>query len=236
MIWTAQLVIFETVCSQRGEQGDEVLVALEQVCQAYMHQRGETAFGHLLQWRLYLGAVARSAIARDQARWSLDGQAITYLGMTLQLDHVSTLIVSEFRRAQTLLYGKLLFGAHDEIGLAASWRLEDDLDQEDYGWSCVSDERNETALAGMQDALLRQIEARPDLRRVFILQGGRGEDGQKGDKGPTPTARLCRRAIAVYEAYVQDFLQFLCTLLHVAALPPLRAPELLSITWANGPR
>jgi hypothetical protein len=116
--------------------------------------------------------VARSAIARDQARWSLDGQAITYLGTTLRLDHVSTLIVSEFRRAQTLLHNKLLFGAHEEIGLAASWRLEDDLDQEDYGWSCVSDQRNETALAGMQDALLRQIEARPDLRRGVFYNGG----------------------------------------------------------------
>ena len=223
MIWTAQLVIFESVCSQRGEQGDEVLVALEQVCQAYMHQRGETAFGHLLQWRLYLGAVARSAI--------------THLGTTLRLDDVSRLVVSEFRRAQALLHNELLFGAHEEIGPLATWYLEDDLDGEDYGGSWVSDERNETALAGMQDALLRQIEARPDLRRVFFLpSSGCGGDGQKGENRTTPTASLCRRAMAVYEAYVQDFLQSMSTLLHVAALPPLRAPELLSITWMNGPR
>lgn len=71
MIWTAQLVMFESVCSKIGDsEGDDVLATLEQVCRTYMHQRGETAFGHLLQSRLYLGAVAKSAISRDQARWS----------------------------------------------------------------------------------------------------------------------------------------------------------------------
>jgi hypothetical protein len=47
--------------------------------------------------------------------------------------------------------------------------LEDDLDQEDYSWSYMSDERNKTALTGMQDVLLRQIEAHSNLRHVFIL-------------------------------------------------------------------
>ena len=102
-----------------------------------------------------LGAVARSAIARVQARWLLDGQASTSIGTTLQLDHVSRLIEAEFRRAQILLHNNLLFGAHEEIGLATPWPLEDDLDQEDYGWSCVSDGRNGAALAGMQNCSSR---------------------------------------------------------------------------------
>jgi hypothetical protein len=58
-----------------------------------------------------------------------------YLGTTLRLDDVLRLVVSEFRRAQALLFNELLFGAYEEISLLAAWYLEDDLDGEDYSGS-----------------------------------------------------------------------------------------------------
>jgi hypothetical protein len=42
--------------------------------------------------------------------------------------------------------------------------------------------------------------------------------------------------MAVYEAHAQDFLKSMITLIHVAPLPPLRAPDLLSVTGTNGVR
>lgn len=78
------------------------------------------------------------------------------------MDDVSRLIVCTLRRAQRILFGELLFGAK-EIALVESWKLQDDLDLEDYGGSWLTDERNVEVLAGTHDALLRQIEARADL-------------------------------------------------------------------------
>ncbi|KFA66734.1 hypothetical protein S40285_09771, partial [Stachybotrys chlorohalonatus IBT 40285] len=98
-----------------------------------MHQRSETPFGYILQWRLYLATVARSAITRRQARWSLDGREITYLGITLDIaKHIPQLIVCEYRRAYDLLHKTLLFGAAAEIGgTVEAHQVYDDLDAED---------------------------------------------------------------------------------------------------------
>lgn len=41
-----------------------------------MHQQGEMAFDHLLQFRLYVGTVQVNS--RNQACWSLDNEKITY--------------------------------------------------------------------------------------------------------------------------------------------------------------
>lgn len=49
MIWTAQLVIFKSVCFKVTDRKDDILAALAQVYRKYIHQAGETAFGHILQ-------------------------------------------------------------------------------------------------------------------------------------------------------------------------------------------
>jgi hypothetical protein len=58
---------------------------LDDLCRGFMNQRGETAFGHLLQWRLYLSAVAQSAISRHQTRWSLDGKRFTLMDVMISM-------------------------------------------------------------------------------------------------------------------------------------------------------
>lgn len=93
LIWSAQLVLFESVCFQERDNEDRVPAALARVCEEFMHQKGETAFGHILQWRLYTTTVARSAIRRRQARWSLCGERIDYLGTSLHMADVTRLIL-----------------------------------------------------------------------------------------------------------------------------------------------
>lgn len=220
------------MCFHEGDDEDQIPAALEKIWREFMHQKGETTFGYILQWRLYITTVARSSVTRRQARWSLNGQAVVYLGISLRMDDVTKLIVSEYKRARALLNDTLLFGAKG-IAPIKAWRLQDDLDADDYGGSWLTDERNTDALRGTRDALLRQIEGRADLRRLFVREHRRG--GQKGvddHKVPEEPA-LCPRAMAAYEADVQDFLKSVAPLLFISPMPPIRAPEFLSVTIAN---
>ncbi|KAL7917060.1 hypothetical protein ACQKWADRAFT_326670 [Trichoderma austrokoningii] len=191
LVWAAQLLLFEAACFYKREEEDQIPTLLEKLCRKFMHQRGETTFGYILQWRLYLSAVAKSAVASNQARWSLDGREIDYLGIKLQMEHISQLVVSEYRRARALLHDELLFGAVDlDITPVEAWRVHDDLDAEDYGGSWLSDVRNEESLRGKQDALLRQIEQRADLRQVFVRDDDDDDDDDDGDG--KRRKRLCR--------------------------------------------
>ncbi|KAG7404059.1 putative ankyrin repeat protein [Fusarium oxysporum f. sp. rapae] len=165
-------------------------------------------------------AASRTSLTKHQARWSLDGETVDYMGTKLHMEQVTQLVESEFRQAHSLLYDELLFGMRDVAPIEA-WRLHDDLDVDDYGASWLTDERNREILAGTHDALLRQIEERADLRQVFVRLG------------PNGGVRLCPKAIAIYEAHVQEFLKRMLALISVPSGPPLRSPELLSITYIN---
>ncbi|KAJ3464901.1 hypothetical protein MRS44_009687 [Fusarium solani] len=197
LTWTAQLILFDFVCFHKQDDED----------------------GYPNCWRR-CAKTSRTAFAKNQARWSLDGQTIDYMGTKLHMEQVSQLVVSEFRQAHSLLYDELLFGAND-IAPIEAWRLQDDLDLDDYGGSWLTDERNAEILKGTQDALLRQIEHRAELRGVYVRTDQAGG------------LSLCPKAMACYEAHVQEFLKRMVTLIHVPPAPPLRAPELLSVTYTN---
>ena len=224
LIWVAQMVLFEVACSYERDDDEQVLGTLKGLCRNYMHQGGETTFGHMLQWRLYISSVARSFITRQQARWSLCGQRVVYLGISLQLSDITRLIAREYQRALGLLKNQLLFQANDVVRLSADM-LYDDLDNEEAGESWLADGRNLGLLAGSEDSLLQQIEGRADLRDLFLQL-----DKASDDSGEL---ELCSQAIAVYEASVQEFLQSLLVLLFISPMPPLRAPEFLSIMFMN---
>jgi hypothetical protein len=141
---------------------------------------------------------------------------------------VTQLVAFEFRRTHSLLFDELLLGARD-LAPVEAWRLQDDLDREDYGGSWLTDERNAEVIAGSQYALLRHIEENAHLRYTFVrtATNGGGRDGNGGGRC------LCPKAMAIYEAHVQQFLSGMAVLMHVPPGPPLRAPELLSITYIN---
>jgi hypothetical protein len=130
-----------------------------------MHQRGETAFGPILQWRLYLG----TAISNNQARRSLDGRQMDLQVKQLLMDHVPQLVVWVCRRARVILYDKLLVGARD---VPSTRMLHNDPNVGKYGGSWLTDERNAGYLRGTRNALLRQIEQRAELRRAFLYRTG----------------------------------------------------------------
>ncbi|KAH7248458.1 hypothetical protein B0J15DRAFT_514469 [Fusarium solani] len=184
LTWAAQLILFDFVCFHKQDDEDGIPELLEKMCKKYFQQMAETSFA------------SRTAFAKNQARWSLDGQTIDYMGTKLHMEQVSQLVVSEFRQAHSLLYDELLFGAND-IAPIEAWRLHDDLDLDDYGGSWLTDERNAEILKGTQDALLRQIEHRAELRGVYVRTDQAGG------------LSLChRRCILIWEKMVMVYVRY----------------------------
>jgi hypothetical protein len=223
LTWTAQLILFDYACFQEQEDEDQIPVFLAKICKRFFQQLAETPFGHILQWRLYLFKAGKAAITKHQARWSLDGQTVGYRGVELQIAHVSQLIVSEYQQAHSLLYDELLFQAKD-LAPMESWRLKDDLDLEDFRGSWLAHPSNSEFVKGAELALLQRIQSKPELRAMFLT------------KGKNRSMALCPKAMAIYEAHAQEFLQRALVLCHISPGPPLREPELLSVTWCNTAR
>jgi hypothetical protein len=237
LTWIAQVILFDFVCFKKQDDEDGIPVMIDEIRKRYFQQMTETPFGHILQWRLYLFAATKTNLAEHQARWSLDKETVDYRGTELRMEQVSQLVVSEYRQAHSLLYDELLLGMGEDITPMEAWRLHDDLDLGDYGASWMTEERNSEILAGSRDILLRQIEGKAALRRVFVRPDQNHHHHHHHHHGSSSGGelqlRLCPKAIAVYEAHVQEFLKRMLTLIQVPAGPPLRSLELLSITYAN---
>lgn len=105
-----------------------------------------------------------------------------------------------------------------------SWRLQDDLDLEEFGASWISLRSNAEFVSQSGVALLRLIRASAELRAMFMTRVRDGED------------RLCPQAMAIYEANAQEFLKRVLILCHIPPGQPLRESELLSVTWQNTAR
>lgn len=167
LTWTAQLLIFDYACFCKRDDEDEIPAFLAAICKEFFQQLAETPFGHILQWRLYLFKAAERAIAKHQARWSLDGQAVVYRGLELRMSHVSQLMVSEYQQARALLYEELMFKAEDLVPMHA-WRLKDDLDADEFGGLWLSHLGNAKLVEGADRALFRRIQASAELRAMFL--------------------------------------------------------------------
>ena len=141
LTWTAQLILFDYACFHKQDDEDRIPALLSQICHQYFQQLAETPFGYILQWRLYLFKVSKREISKYQARWSLDGQTVVYRGLELQMCHVPQLVISEFQQAHDLLYNELFFQAQDLTPMQ-SWKLRDDLDQQGFRESWLTDPTN----------------------------------------------------------------------------------------------
>ena len=146
-----------------------------------------------------------------------------YGGLELQMSHIPQLIVSEYQSAHSLLFDKLMFGAKD-LAPMESWRLKDDLDLEDFGGSWLSHPSNAEFVENAELALFQRIQANAELRAMFLTEVDNG------------SLILCSKAMAIYEANVQEFLRPGLVLAHLSPGPPLREPDLLSVTCCNTAR
>lgn len=222
LIWTAQLVLFDFVCFAKQDDEDGISNLLDEMCERYFQQTTQTPFGYMLLWRMFIFKTVAGISIKHHARWSIDGETVDYKGIKLRINQVSELVLSEYQQAKAILYEDLLFGMLDETAPFNAAKLHDDLDGDHYGFSWLTDKRNDRKLAGTQDALLREIEKRAGLRQAFVRRSE-----------TDASIRLCPKAMAVYEAEVQEFLKRMLIAIHIGAGFPLQQSELLSVTWMN---
>ncbi|KAM0271094.1 hypothetical protein ACHAQH_009227 [Verticillium albo-atrum] len=235
LVWAAQLVVFRASvgAAPHGGGGDDddddddggrhgILATINTYCKRYMRPDRETPMGEILGWRLLCRAVARDDVGRHQAAWDEDGQGLTYGDVHLRLDDVRTLFTSEMARARRLLYDELLFGADALPRLQAS-ALKDDLSRTDVGWFFGRRRDNQAVLGPLDRALEGVIRSSAPLRNAYLDRSGQ-----------TVTWRA--KAIAYYEAVVDDFLTTCAPLFHMAPGQALREAELFSILWKNTQR
>jgi superfamily II DNA helicase RecQ len=137
--------------------------------------------------------------------------------------YVPQLVISEFQQAHDLLYNELFFQAQDLTPMQ-SWKLRDDLDQQGFRESWLTDPTNADLTDRATLALFRRIQEDADLQAMFLIEG------------PSGSFTLDQKAIDIYEAQAQEFLKRLLVLIHITAGQALREPELLSVTWCNTSR
>lgn len=143
------------------------------------------------------------------------------------MDHVPKLLQSEYRRAYQFLYQELMFG-HVDIPRARAWALRDTPDVDTFGWY-FGLHRENAGLVEKQGRVLRLAIRHSDrLKASFLVEA---DDG-----GGAGSLLLWReKAVAMYEASVDEFLKSLAVLVHMSG-QPLREPEFLSMTWKNSER
>ncbi|KIS65887.1 uncharacterized protein UMAG_10980 [Mycosarcoma maydis] len=206
LIWTSQLMLFDSVCFACKDNRQQILARLQDTCRAYCHDMAESPLGQMLQWTSYLFAAFMDTMVKPQACWSIDGLTVQYKGTELHLDHISQLVVSEYKVASRILYEDLLLGLMADMPHIESWRLQDYLDQAEQGASSRTDARQADLLAETQLAILNKIEASPELQRTFVRQ----LDLRR------PAFCFCPNAIALYEKRIQDFLERLLVMIHIS--------------------
>jgi hypothetical protein len=232
LIWTTQLLIFR-YCVTKVE--DRLgLKLIQQVCERFLTQEGETPMGEVLRWRLLLFRVSKETVGQRQATWDKAEEVLTYNGTELRLDEVPKLILSEFQEAERYLYDELMLGFATSLPRIHSWALKDNHDVKNVGWFFGLYRPNTELLQPLQEALLHRLFRSPTLRATFLKQQSATGRGQGSSSSADSNAvEWQTKALIHYEAIAGKFLKRLLVLTHITAGQPLREPELLSLTWRN---
>ncbi|KAI7140984.1 hypothetical protein KC316_g16311, partial [Hortaea werneckii] len=225
IIWVVQLLIFYNSARKERAGQQRTLESVKQYCERYLQQTVETPMGEILRWRLLLFRVSKDTVGEHEAFWDESEQVLTYEDTELHMDHVPTLLESEYRGCQRLLYADLMLGVRDVPSMRA-WALKDSANNDTVGWNFVYHRDNQALVQSGRDRLLRAIEASEHLCRLFLTRDNRS--------GPGYVWR--ESAAASYEATTQEFLKRLGVLIHISGGQPIRESEFYEMTWRNTQR
>lgn len=225
VIWVVQLLIFYD-SARKEQQGDgRTLAHVKRCCEDYLQQTVETPMGEILRWRLLLFHVAQNTVGERQATWNEAEDVVSFEGTDIHMDDIPQLLKLDHDDCQRLLREDLMFGSTDCPRMHA-YALKDDPDVESVGWDFTRHRDNSTWLDGRERKLLSTIEGSETLRGLFLVQ----------DEQAAAGIAWRESALAAYESTVQDFLQRLCTLIHISGGQPVREPEFFAMTWCNTQR
>ncbi|KAJ9625939.1 hypothetical protein H2203_004708, partial [Taxawa tesnikishii (nom. ined.)] len=200
MIWVAQLLIFYD-CARKERQAD-----------------GRDADGEILRWRLLLFRISKDSVGDHEACWDESEQVLTYEDTELRMDQIPTLLLSEYRECERLLYDDLLLGQKD-LRRMQSWALRDSGNVDTVGWSLIQHRDNALLLRGRTKLCWPPLSV-PSNCAAFSFS--KTVDQRAASFGGTAT--------------VQEFLKRLCVLVHISGGQPIRESEFFSMTWRNTQR
>ncbi len=112
--------------------------------------------GEILCWRLLLFHVQDHSIGDRQAKWNEQEDAVTFEGTTLRIDHVPTLLTSEYQQCRQILYDQLMLNTKDFRHMYAP-AVQDRSNVETVHWSFVDWPANMELLCGANRLLLDVI-------------------------------------------------------------------------------
>lgn len=225
LIWVVQLLVFYDSARRELAGDGETLPLVKQFCERNLQQTVDTPLGEILRWRLLLFHVSQNSVGTHQATWDEDETVLRYRDTELRMDHISTLLLSEYRECRRYLYDDLMFASKSVPRIHAAM-LQDSMDVCTVGWNFCEHRDNHELVYRGKKALLSIIEQSPLLCKLFL-------DERQGEAGGIAWRES---AVASYEATVQEFLHRLAVLVHVEGGPPLRESEFFSITWKNTQR
>ena len=225
IIWVVQLLVFYDSARQELLGNGETLSHVKEFCEKNLQQTVDTPLGEILRWRLLLFHVSQNTVGTHQATWDEDEEVLRYQGTELQMDHIPTLLVSEYQECRRYLYNDLMFASTSIRHMHAAM-LKDNMDVHTIGWNFCQHRDNQELLHHSDRALLSIIEQSPQLCKLFLIE-------RSGEQGGIAWRES---ALASYEATVQEFFKRLAVLAHIEGGPPLREGEFFSITWKNTQR
>ncbi|KAI7721980.1 hypothetical protein KC353_g906 [Hortaea werneckii] len=201
MIWVVQLLVFYD-SALKEQQG----------C-------GETL------WRLLLFKVSGATVGTHEASWDESEEVLTYGDTELRMDHIPSLLASEYRGCCQLLYDDLMLGLTSLRRMSPRF-LKDGVNVDTVSWNFVQHRDNATILDGTERALIKAIERSEQLCRIFLVKNSQSPGGWAWRES----------AMASYEATVQEFLKRLSVLIHINGGQPVRESEFFSMTYRNTQR
>lgn len=223
IIWVVQLLVFYDSAQKELRDEGDTLTLVKQCCERNLQQTVDTPMGEILRWRLLLFTVSMNTVGTHQATWDEDEEVLRYKDTELQMDHIPTLLGSEYHECRRFLYDDLMF-ANKSIRHMQASILKDNMDVHTVDWNFCQHRDNQTLLQGSDRILLSAIERSDVLCRLYLVERRAGGQQQM-------TWR--ETALASYESTVQEFLKRLAVLAHIEGGPPLRESEFFSVRWKN---
>ena len=225
IIWVVQLLLFHH-CARQDQQGQgATLTLLKDHCDRFLQQTVETPMGEILRWRLLLFHVSKNSVGTHEASWDDNEQVLTYEDTELRIDHIPSLLTSQYTGCRQLLQDDLMLGLKN-LRRMSPRILSDGVNVDTVRWNFIQHRDNATTLSGTESALTKAIEQSGRLCRVFLSE----------KSTPSSTWEWRESAIASYEATVQELVKRLSVLMHISGGQPMRESEFFSMTYRNTQR
>ena len=225
MIWVVQLLVFYDSAVKEQQGCGETLKLVKAYCDQYLQQTVETPMGEILRWRLLLFKVSGATVGTHEASWDESEEVLTYGDTELRMDHIPSLLASEYRGCCQLLYDDLMLGLTSLRRMSPRF-LKDGVNVDTVSWNFVQHRDNATILDGTERALIKAMERSEQLCRIFLVENSQSPGGLAWRES----------AMASYEATVQEFLKRLSVLIHISGGQPVRESEFFSMTYRNTQR